>query len=207
MFAPFYLIVALDAEGGMACHGAIPWKSPTDMAFFKAVTCTKDFSKTLHRYQLQIATPKNPDHQINKNSTVNNAVVMGRKTWESLPEQYRPLPNRHNWILSRSQLTNTAIIQANNSASIHTSASIENAILEATNLKCPTIFCVGGADIYQQAMLIPYLTGIIITRLPTIFSCDVFFPKIPLRFTRDSQSYPMASKPSGLCIEYWSAKN
>lgn len=37
--------------------------------------------------------------------TKNNIVVMGRKTWDSLPEQYRPLPGRLNIVLSRSNIT------------------------------------------------------------------------------------------------------
>ena len=56
----------------------MPWKLPGDMAYFKELTTrTADASKQ-------------------------NAVVMGRKTWESIPAKFRPLPGRVNVVLSRS---------------------------------------------------------------------------------------------------------
>ncbi len=59
--------------------GSLPWKIPGDMAYFKELT-----SRTV-----------DPAKQ--------NAVVMGRKTWESIPAKFRPLAGRLNIILSRSE--------------------------------------------------------------------------------------------------------
>lgn len=56
----------------------MPWKLPKDMAHFKHITSTTNDGK------------------------LQNAVIMGRKTWESIPSKFRPLPGRVNIVLSRS---------------------------------------------------------------------------------------------------------
>ena len=65
----FEIVVAATASNfGIGKLGGLPWKLPGDMAFFKTLTTTTIDNKK------------------------QNAVIMGRKTWESLPEKFRPLP-------------------------------------------------------------------------------------------------------------------
>jgi dihydrofolate reductase len=73
------LVIAATPSNGIGKDGQLPWPPlPTDLAFFKEVTTkTRDVSKR-------------------------NAVIMGRKTWESIPPKFRPLRNRLNIVLSRS---------------------------------------------------------------------------------------------------------
>lgn len=80
----FSLVVAATVpEFGIGFNGSIPWRIPEDLKFFKeTTTSTKDESKQ-------------------------NAVIMGRKTWESIPSKYRPLPSRLNIVLTRN--TNSEI--------------------------------------------------------------------------------------------------
>lgn len=75
----FQLVVAATKDSfGIGKDGTMPWKLPGDMAYFKALTSqTRDSKKQ-------------------------NAVIMGRKTWDSIPAKFRPLPGRINVILSRS---------------------------------------------------------------------------------------------------------
>ncbi len=73
----FQLVVAATRKMGIGKAGTMPWKLPGDVAYFKALTSrTADAAKV-------------------------NAVVMGRKTWESIPARFRPLRGRVNVVLSR----------------------------------------------------------------------------------------------------------
>ena len=89
----YQLVVAATRKLGIGKSGTMPWKLPGDMAYFKELT-----SKTAE-------------------SGKQNAVIMGRKTWESIPPKFRPLPNRVNVVLTRnaaghensSALSNSAV--------------------------------------------------------------------------------------------------
>merc|ERR1719230_798284 len=75
---PLSVIVAATCRGGIGKDGGLPWKLPGDMAHFKRVTT---------------AGAEDGDQR-------QNAVVMGRRTWESIPEKFRPLPGRVNVVLT-----------------------------------------------------------------------------------------------------------
>lgn len=77
----FALVVAATEELGIGVLNNLPWRIPKDMAFFKQVTT---------------AIPKELENQ-----PVQNAVIMGRVTWESIPTKFRPLDNRFNIVVSR----------------------------------------------------------------------------------------------------------
>lgn len=76
----FQIVVAATRKLGIGKAGTMPWKLPGDMAYFKELT-------------MRTADPAKQ-----------NAVVMGRKTWESIPPKFRPLPGRVNVVLSRSAI-------------------------------------------------------------------------------------------------------
>ena len=67
------MIVAMDESGFIGKDGDLPWRMSSDLKRFRDLTTGDGF----------------------------NAVVMGRKTWDSLPDSYRPLPERTNIVLSR----------------------------------------------------------------------------------------------------------
>lgn len=72
------VVVAASKDWGIGVDGGIPWRLPGDMAYFREVTMvTAEEGKT-------------------------NAVVMGRKTWDSIPPKFRPLKGRTNIVLTRS---------------------------------------------------------------------------------------------------------
>jgi dihydrofolate reductase len=82
----FTLVVAATEELGIGLKANLPWRIPKDMAFFKAVT-----AKIPKDFPIQAADP----------STFQNAVIMGRVTWESIPPKFRPLETRKNIVISR----------------------------------------------------------------------------------------------------------
>jgi dihydrofolate reductase len=104
------------------------------------------------------------DFEFFKNYTMGKPVVMGRKTWESLPK--KPLPGRPNYVISRQQEQ-----QFCGAILCH---SIEEAIQQLTD--CPEIIIMGGAQIYAQAM--PLATDLRLTRIHVSVMGDTFFPAI-----------------------------
>lgn len=98
-----------------------------------------------------------------KTYTSGKPVIMGRKTWESLPK--KPLPLRSNIIISR---------QANYYAE---GADVVCCLSDAINLcaDAPEIIIMGGAQIYEQAL--PIATDLRITEVQLQIEGDAFFPK------------------------------
>ncbi|MCO6520969.1 MAG: dihydrofolate reductase [Snodgrassella sp.] len=104
------------------------------------------------------------DFEFFKNYTMGKPVIMGRKTWESLPK--KPLPGRPNYVISRQQEQ-----QFSGAILCH---SIEEAIQQLAD--CPEIIIMGGAQIYAQAM--PLATDLRLTRIHVSVMGDAFFPAI-----------------------------
>ncbi len=99
-----------------------------------------------------------------KKLTTGNTIIMGRKTFESLPKG--ALPNRTNIVVSRnSELSYPNCTMAN---------SIEEAIEKAEKGK--EIFIIGGEQIYKQSF--EYIDKIYLTKIPKTFNADAYFPKI-----------------------------
>lgn len=101
-----------------------------------------------------------------RETTRGKPVIMGRKTWESLPDAFRPLPARHNIVVSRNPAYQPSGATLAN--------SLEDAIRKVGNAE--EIFIIGGADLYRQAM--PIADRLYLTEIDQDFHGDVFFPAI-----------------------------
>ncbi|WP_338848970.1 dihydrofolate reductase [Massilia sp. W12] len=101
-----------------------------------------------------------------KQTTSGHAVLMGRKTFESIG---RPLPQRRNLVLSRDSGWQAAGVSA------HT--SLEQAIAAAQAAGETELFIIGGSQIYAAAM--PHAERILLTRIERRFDCDAHFPALP----------------------------
>ncbi len=99
-----------------------------------------------------------------KRTTLGHPVIMGRKTWESLP--FRPLPKRDNLIITRNK-----DYKAEGGILI---PSIEEALNYAKDKD--NVFIMGGGEIYKAFM--PYADRLYITRVDKDFEADTFFDKI-----------------------------
>ena len=120
--------------------------------------------------------------------TLGRPVIMGRKTWESLPEAFRPLPGRHNIVVSRN-----AAYQAEGAT---VASSLEEAIAQAGNVE--QINIIGGADIFRLAL--PMADVLDMTEIDASFDADTFFPEFlpedwqeTSRKTQQSESGPTFS--------------
>lgn len=97
--------------------------------------------------------------------TTGNVVIMGRKTYDSLPDKYRPLPNRVNIVITRNKnFPDKGIIICD---------SVNEALTEAKNYN-KEIFIIGGAQIFEQS--IRYADKLYLTVIKGKFEGDVFFP-------------------------------
>jgi len=99
-----------------------------------------------------------------KNLTTSHAILMGRKTYESIG---KPLPNRTNIVISR----NTNSIEG-----CHVFNNIEAGINFAKSLNETELFIIGGDSIYQQSLALTHT--IYLTRTHHIFEADAFFPSL-----------------------------
>merc|ERR1719203_497534 len=93
-----------------------------------------------------------------------NAVIMGRRTWESIPERFRPLKGRHNVVL-----TKAAAEPGSNSlypADILVVDSLTRAVEElSARDDAEEIFVIGGEAAYREAMQMPNCERVFITRI------------------------------------------
>lgn len=98
--------------------------------------------------------------------TAGHTVIMGRKTWESLPPRFRPLPGRRNIVISR---------QTDHAApGAELANSLENALKLAST--ADTVFIIGGEQIYAQAMALA--DRLEITEVDLEPEGDAWFPEI-----------------------------
>jgi dihydrofolate reductase len=156
------LIVAYDKNRGIGAGNDIPWFIKGELKWVAETT------KSV------------------KNALKVNALIMGRKTWESLPEDRRPLPNRINIVISR-----TTVIDHD---AVITCKSLEEAIHWAKNTEIvETAFIFGGASIYKEALEKNVVDEVLATEVRVSdhyvngefkpdYKADTFFPELPDNF-------------------------
>lgn len=149
-------IVAADDNYGIAKNGKIPWHSKEDFAFFKSITTGNG----------------------------NNAIIMGRKTKESLSNF--PLPGRKNIVLTSSPGNEDEI-------------SSWDEIMGMKH-KHDDLFIIGGGEIYKQAFKQSIPDKILISRIPGNFKCDKF---INIDDIKKNYIIDKCQLFSEFCLETW----
>jgi dihydrofolate reductase len=97
--------------------------------------------------------------------TMGCPVIMGRKTWDSLPPRFRPLPGRRNIVLTRD-----AAWQA---AGAERAGSLAEAIERTADAQ--KVFVIGGGEVYAQAL--PRADELVLTEIDADLDGDTFFPR------------------------------
>ena len=100
--------------------------------------------------------------------TISHSVVMGRKTWDSLPEKLRPLRDRQNIVVSRNPMYQPP------APKVIVAVSVTEAILRSPT---DVVFIIGGAEIYKEALFYPFVDSMYITHVRGKYDGDVFFPE------------------------------
>ena len=132
------MIVAMDESGFIGKDGDLPWRMSSDLKRFRELTTGDGF----------------------------NAVVMGRKTWDTLPDLYRSLPERTNIVLSRDSK-----LQINGAeVALYDGRAVEIGYSEG----CDELWVIGGAEIYD--LMIQRCEEIHVTTVHTSVDGDTMFP-------------------------------
>ncbi len=169
----FAIIVAADLANGIGKGGQLPWKLPGDMAHFKRVTTRTD------------------------EDSARNAVIMGRKTWESIPERFRPLGKRLNVVVSRQAAYPLP-------AEVLLAGDVQRALHDATEAaNVERIFVIGGAEIYHQAMTLPACERVYLTRIEGSFDCDTFLPELDTAFRQTGSTERHEENGVGYAFQTW----
>ncbi|KAJ3123180.1 hypothetical protein HK100_011692 [Physocladia obscura] len=179
------VVAAAEHNAGIGVNGALPWRLKADMRYFarltsSAITASFPIPASHHQSQPSLYSPPM------------NIVIMGRRTWESVPLKFRPLKGRINIILSRnssfkSQNPDLTVFSTLDDALAHARSllqltTVQNPQTQTTLI--PRIFIIGGASVYTETIARPdcgyiYLTSV---KLPadklanTTF--DVFMPPL-----------------------------
>lgn len=113
------------------------------------------------------------DMKFFKDTTQEQIVVMGRKNYDSIPEKYRPLPNRENVVLTRnSEFT------AGECPVFH---SLEECLKVYENESERVVFMIGGGEIYRLALEANVVDEMYITHINHRYGADTFFPEFNLK--------------------------
>jgi len=134
---------------GIGRCGGLPWKSlKPDMEHFKKLTSTP------------------------KSEGLRNVVIMGRKTWESIPPKFRPLSNRINIVLSRKPQ------YLSDEKEVEVFQSFTDAVSNVPKIfkDIGEVFVIGGSQVYEEAFKHEGLSEVYITKVYKEFDCDCFLP-------------------------------
>jgi len=108
--------------------------------------------------------------------TFNKAVVMGRKTWESLPPKAKPLPGRLNMVLSRTKRDIPLYFSPKDP---YWGCSLEDAIRQITVISQGLdIFIIGGEEIFKEALKEGVVDRVIASEIVGKYDGDTFFPNL-----------------------------
>jgi dihydrofolate reductase len=144
----YNLIVALCKNGGIGLNGKLPWSIKEDMQYFTKQT----------------------------KGNGNNAVIMGKNTWKSLPNKY--LSGRDNFIISSKMIIDEIMDDG------HRMKTFKN--LDEVNAFCKssvnydTIWIIGGSMLYKECLERNLINKCYITCIDCDYICDTFFEDLDI---------------------------
>lgn len=158
---PFNIVVAIDQDFGIGKEGGLPWHLSADLQHFKKVT------------------------QATASPVKINAVIMGRKTWDSIPEKFKPLPGRMNIVLTK----NDQVVLPESVCRLSGVSQAFNLLQEEKYREhVESVFVIGGSQIFEQTLRLPSCQKLYVTHLHCSFGCDTFFPHFEKSFKQTTAS-------------------
>ena len=164
------LIVAYQAKDrGIGYENTIPWYLSPDLTYFKKKTVGSSINGSGNK----------------------NIVVMGRNTWDSIPEKVKPLSNRTNFIISRN--TDPAFKEEiERYPDTHLINDLDRCLEGLKSISDKEVWIIGGSSIYERVLESPGLideiyTTELFTKKGEEYRCSSYFPKI------DNTNYSISS--------------
>lgn len=122
-----------------------------------------------------------------KELTLGGAVIMGRRTWDSLPERFRPLAGRENIVISRQEDW-----VAEGATVLHSLPAALDRAARTTAAAPRPVWIIGGGEIYRQAM--PLADYLEVTEVDTEPVGDTMAPVIDAAFTQTTVTEWLTSR-------------
>lgn len=185
----YSLVLAICKNNGIGFKGKLPWSLSMDMKHFKTIT-TKTFDNSLTSFNMiskgfistanEMFKSEVDFSKLQKESIIaKNMVVMGRTTWNSLPNKFKPLPDRINVILSKSEEfhKNNNNIEGTFYVVKNTTQLFELASKLKKEKVLDEIYIIGGNQIYTEFLSKhPDNCKLIFqTNIEKAYECDTFF--------------------------------
>ncbi|KAF6767566.1 Dihydrofolate reductase domain protein [Kalmanozyma brasiliensis GHG001] len=156
-------VAAMSLTNGVGKDGGLPWRLKGEMAYFRKVTSH---------------VPEEAER-----TGARNAVIMGRKTWASIPPKFRPLNGRLNVVISRTSSPQDLGIEPD-SKDVKVFSSVEQALshLATPQANVIRVFVIGGAQLWTDLLhlesSVAVVDKLLVTRILTPrYECDVYFPE------------------------------
>lgn len=158
------IISALSKNKVIGNKGTIPWRIPKDLKYFKNKTTSGDSR---------------------------NALIMGRKTWESLPTYPSPLADRSSYVITK-----------NNAHRIRATLTFPemptDKDIAMIQKRHPNIWICGGQSVYEYFINKPYIDKLYLTEIDFEIEGDTYFPEIPPHFIKTIQGKDYKMKENAL---------
>lgn len=151
------IVVAACKNRGIGFKNKLPWIINKEMKYFKELTIGEK----------------------------NNAVIMGRNTWLSIPLKNRPLPKRENIVLT-SKVEN--MLFKNKDGGVNFAPSLNSVEIVYGPHKFDNIWIIGGESLYTETLEGNLIDSIFYTEIQNEYECDTFFPEIPNNFSNIYES-------------------
>lgn len=169
------LILAATPSLGIGNAGGLPWPQlRKEMGYFARVT--------------KRVSPPGPNESdatkpLREKKKRANAVVMGRKTWDSIPPKFRPLKGRLNVVVTRSVEAFAAQLPEGQGAGEDiegpiVAGSVADALRQVQrgdSVEVDKVVVIGGASIYEQALELDEARHVLLTKIAEEYECDTYF--------------------------------
>ncbi|XP_048631905.1 bifunctional dihydrofolate reductase-thymidylate synthase 1-like isoform X4 [Brassica napus] len=150
----YQVVIAATRDMGIGIDLKLPWDLPNEFQFFQDVTSrTSDPRKR-------------------------NATIMGRKSWEATPLEFRPLPDRLNVVLTRSNCHSIPTDDDNVMVCGSMESALELLAKPPYSFSIEKVFFIGGGELLRHYMNAPSCDAIHLTEVDISVTCDTFAPRV-----------------------------